>query len=98
MTPTGVRLKKTERILELDWADRGTIRIGTHALRCDCRCAACVDENTGIRILDVDAVPKDIGVGQLRLVGNYALKLTFTDGHDNGLFTWEHLRDLAAKP
>lgn len=27
-------------------------------------------------------------------VGNYALKLTFDDGHDSGLFTWDYLRTL----
>lgn len=28
-------------------------------------------------------------------VGNYAVRLTFSDGHDTGLFTWRYLRDLA---
>ncbi len=27
-------------------------------------------------------------------IGNYALKLTWGDGHDVGIFTWEHLREL----
>jgi len=30
----------------------------------------------------------------LEPVGNYALKPTFTDGHDSGLFTWEYLHEL----
>jgi DUF971 family protein len=29
-------------------------------------------------------------------VGNYAVKPTFTDGHDSGLFTWEYLHQLGA--
>ncbi len=28
------------------------------------------------------------------MVGNYALKLTFSDGHDSGLFTWGYLQEL----
>ena len=28
-------------------------------------------------------------------VGNYAVRLTFSDGHDTGLFTWRYLRELA---
>lgn len=28
------------------------------------------------------------------LVGNYALKITFSDGHATGLFSWEYLRSI----
>ncbi|MBB4197648.1 hypothetical protein CCR94_13055 [Rhodoblastus sphagnicola] len=28
-------------------------------------------------------------------VGNYALRLTFDDGHHTGLYTWEYLRELS---
>jgi DUF971 family protein len=30
-------------------------------------------------------------------VGNYAVKPTFSDGHDSGLFTWEYLYFLGAQ-
>ena len=29
------------------------------------------------------------------LVGNYALKLHFSDGHDTGIYSWSYLRELA---
>ncbi|MBY0308899.1 MAG: DUF971 domain-containing protein, partial [Phycisphaerales bacterium] len=29
------------------------------------------------------------------LVGNYALRIRFSDGHATGLYTWEYLRRLA---
>lgn len=96
MTPTGIRLKKSERILELDWPDGALARLSAHCLRCDCRCAACVDEITGKRILDIAKIPFDIAVETVKPIGNYALKLRFGDGHENGLFTWEHLRALSA--
>jgi DUF971 family protein len=28
------------------------------------------------------------------LVGNYALKIAFSDGHDTGIFSWEYLRQI----
>lgn len=28
-------------------------------------------------------------------VGNYAVRIVFSDGHDTGLFTWRYLRTLA---
>ena len=36
-----------------------------------------------------------VAIRNLEPVGNYALKITFDDGHDSGLFTWEYLHDLA---
>ncbi|MHC4975250.1 MAG: gamma-butyrobetaine hydroxylase-like domain-containing protein [Planctomycetota bacterium] len=29
------------------------------------------------------------------LVGNYALKISFSDGHTTGLYTWDYLREIA---
>ena len=31
-------------------------------------------------------------------VGNYALRFTFSDGHGSGLYTYDYLRKLAARP
>lgn len=28
------------------------------------------------------------------LVGHYAIKITFSDGHDTGLYSWEYLREI----
>ena len=34
---------------------------------------------------------KDVQIKHLEYVGNYALKITFSDGHDSGLFHWQYL-------
>ena len=28
------------------------------------------------------------------LVGNYAIKIRFSDGHDTGLYSWTYLREI----
>ncbi len=28
------------------------------------------------------------------LVGNYAIRIRFSDGHDTGLYSWEYLRQI----
>ena len=37
----------------------------------------------------------NVGLDKLEPAGQYALKLTFSDGHDSGLFTWDYLERLA---
>jgi DUF971 family protein len=34
----------------------------------------------------------------MELVGNYALKFVFSDGHDTGIYSWERLYDLPTVP
>ena len=94
-SPAGLKLLKAENVFEIVWEPAGPAsRYGIRDLRCDCRCAACVDEFTGAKLLDPAAVPADVSVRAVAKVGNYALKFSFTDGHDTGLFTWDHLYGL----
>ncbi len=32
------------------------------------------------------------------LVGNYAIRIRFSDGHDTGLYSWKYLREIDPKP
>lgn len=37
---------------------------------------------------------RDVTIVDVAPVGEYALKLTFSDGHDSGIYSWEWLEDL----
>ena len=39
----------------------------------------------------------NVGLSKIEPAGQYALKLTFDDGHDSGLFTWEYLYELGRR-
>lgn len=92
--PRDIRVLKSTRMFEFDWGDGQPRQVPFHAVRVDCRCAYCVDEHTGRRLLDPASVPADITVTNLELVGNYAIRIHWSDNHASGLFTWPHLRDI----
>ncbi len=94
--PTDIKLKRAERILEISWRDETPRRYDDKQLRCACACAGCVDERTGVRTLDVEAVPDNTGITHMELVGNYAIKFSFSDGHDTGSYSWDRLYDIQA--
>jgi DUF971 family protein len=38
---------------------------------------------------------ENVNITNIEPVGHYAVKLTFSDGHDTGLYSWDYLYDLA---
>jgi DUF971 family protein len=65
-------------------------------LRLACHCTTCRDELTGRELLDPASVPEDIHPAHVSLVGNYAIKIRWSDGHDTGIYTYEYLLSLCS--
>lgn len=61
-------------------------------LRTSCPCASCVDEFTGEKILDDSTVEKNVHPVESAYIGNYALEILWSDGHDTGIYTFRKLR------
>lgn len=89
-TPTRIRRRDPSKVI-LEWADGRSTEFDAADLRRRCPCAACVSETTGQRILDPTSIPDDLTQENLRLVGNYAICLRFSDGHETGIYTFEFL-------
>lgn len=79
--------------LTIRWAD-GVQKIDPRDLRLACRCAACRDEMTGKPLLEPDKVPLDVVPTRIWSVGNYALGIAFSDGHQSGIYTFPVLRGI----
>ena len=95
LPPSDIKARQSEFLLELVWDDQAwTSRLPYKKLRAECPCAGCKDEWTGARILDPESIDPKIAIAEMDLVGSYALKIAWTDGHSSGLFTWENLRKI----
>jgi len=92
--PSRIRFLIDEGVLWLEWPAGASYRIPFRALRQLCPCASCVSETTGQRVLNPDSVPIDIRPTNVDYAGSYALKITWNDDHDTGLFTWEYLNEI----
>jgi DUF971 family protein len=96
-SPQNIRVHKEQRELELVWTDSDISRLPFRTVRQNCRCAVCVDEFSGKQLLAPESVPVDLGLLEVSLCGNYALRIRWSDDHDSGLFTWNHLRSISDK-
>lgn len=93
--PTTIRAIRQAGEFELQWSGGPLHHVPFHLLRCACPCASCIDEFTGRKILDPAAVPPDVAPTQMSFVGNYALKIVWSDGHSTGLYTFDQLAEIA---
>ncbi len=93
--PDKPEVEATESHIHLHWSDGATTSVPNRTLRLACSCALCVDEMTRKPVLDADAVPLDIHAEEVRTIGNYALGITWSDGHATGFFPYKTIRSLA---
>ena len=77
----------------IEWHDDHSTVYTARELRQLCPCASCVDELTGRRTHDAASVPGDLVTQDVALVGNYAITIRFSDGHQTGIYPFRMLRE-----
>lgn len=76
------------------WTDGHESYWTSRDLRCACRCAACIDETTGIKTLSDASVPEWIRPLSIAPVGRYGVNVRWSDGHATGIYAFDRLRAL----
>ncbi|HUX38029.1 MAG TPA: P-loop NTPase [Rectinemataceae bacterium] len=81
--------------LSVSWTDGTKAFVPHRELRADCHCATCVDEHSGERLLKEEDIPDDIAAVEVEPLGNYALRISWSDGHNTGIYPWAQIRKWA---
>lgn len=104
-TPLRLNLKKDEK-LEIQWQDGTTSIYPIAMLRAMCPCALCKNVREGeakkpkqSRSLNIlpGNYSRPLAVTGAELVGGYAIRLDWSDDHGSGIYSFQYLRELAAK-
>lgn len=90
--PTDIVLHTRSRELELTYEDGVVAHLPFEFLRVYSPSAEVKGHAPGQEVLQVGK--KNVEVTQLEPMGNYALKIVFSDGHDSGLYSWDYLEQL----
>ncbi|MCF6334996.1 MAG: P-loop NTPase [Spirochaetales bacterium] len=80
--------------LKFVWSDGTRSEVKNIDLRADCGCAVCVDEYSGEKLLKREDLPSDVKPTDITPLGNYALKITWSDGHSSGIYPYKQIRKL----
>lgn len=96
--PSAIRLDLEANVLHITWGDGHTCAYPGGHLRFVCPCAQCRGHYPGQVPEPVWDAVKDVKVTNAEGVGSYAIRLHFSDGHNTGIFSFDHLRNHEPDP
>ena len=94
--PVGL-MRRDPRTLSLLWQDGHRDDLDVRDLRLACRCALCVEEMSGRKLLDPQTVRADVSPRQITSIGHYAIQFDWNDGHNSGIYAFNDLRELGER-
>jgi DUF971 family protein len=91
--PIDIRLHQASRLLEIKFDNNMECMLSCEFLRVYSPSAEVRGHGHGQETLQVGK--EDVNITAIEPIGNYAVRLVFSDGHNTGLYSWDYLYDLA---
>ncbi len=92
ITAQNITLIRAENLLRITFSDGVTHNLPAEFLRIESPSAEVQGHSQAEKKLV--AGKRQVGITAIEPVGNYAIRLTFSDGHDTGIFSWDFLHRL----
>jgi DUF971 family protein len=93
--PSEIKLHRKSRLLEISFSDGKTFRLPCEFLRVYSPSAEVRGHSPGQEVLQTGK--KEVNINRIAPVGNYAIQLDFSDGHNTGLYSWDLLYDYGLR-
>lgn len=90
--PTGIELHKATKVLDLVYSETERYALSCEYLRVYSPSAEVRGHGPGQEVLQTGKI--NVTINAIHPVGNYALQLVFSDGHDSGIYSWDYLYKL----
>ena len=90
--PIDIKLHQASKLLEIKFDNDTECMLSCEMLRVYSPSAEVRGHGAGQEVLQFGK--EDVNISAIEPVGNYAVKLTFSDGHDTGLYSWDYLHYL----
>ena len=92
MIPINLIVHENSKALELQYEQGKSYRLPFEFLRVYSPSAEVRGHGPGQEVLQTGK--RDVAIVNIEPVGHYAIKPTFSDGHDSGLYSWDYLYEL----
>jgi len=96
--PTNITADRNDRTLIIEWNDGKECRYPFAGLRAVCPCAECQGGHNNMgkpadKLLLRTADDPELNMEKIEAVGTYAVTILWSDGHWQGIYTWQYLYD-----
>lgn len=92
--PLDIAIERAASTLNISWADSHVSKFQLRWLRANCPCATCREEQRAANEDPLSLRPMpSLEIAGAELVGNYAVRLEWKDGHSTGIFAFAGLRN-----
>lgn len=88
-TPTEINLNRKIRSLKVTFDDGEAFEMSCEYLRVHSPSAEVQGHGPGQEVLQLNK--ENVNIDNIEAVGNYAIKPSFDDGHDTGIYSWDTL-------
>ena len=92
-TPSEIKFHQKSKLLEIIFDDNTECMLSSEFLRVYSPSAEVQGHAPEQAVLQVGK--ENVSIDNIEPVGNYAIKIFFSDGHDTGLYSWQCLHMLA---
>ncbi len=93
--PTEIKLHQQSKKLEVAFSDGSRFELPCEYLRVFSPSAEVRGHGPGQEVLQVGKI--NVEIKNIEPVGQYAVVLEFSDGHNSGIYSWDYLYDLGKK-
>jgi DUF971 family protein len=93
--PTSITVHQQSKTLQVAFSDGADFRIPFELMRVYSPSAEVQGHGPGQEVLQTGK--REVDLTALEPVGNYAVKPSFSDGHDTGIFSWDYLYHLGSQ-
>lgn len=93
--PTEITLHQASKQLEIAYADGKTFKLSCELLRVYSPSAEVRGHGPGQEVLQTGK--QNVTINAIEPVGQYAIQLKFSDGHDTGIYSWDLLYDYGLR-
>ena len=90
---TGIQSSDESEALLITWDDNHTGVYPWGYLRGACPCVLCKRDHRGVDIEKIEAV-EGVWLIDWMAVGNYAIRLLWSDAHETGIYDFDYLREI----
>ena len=90
--PTELRVRRASRCLEVAFEDGRRLSLPAEYLRVESPSAEV--QGHAPHEKQLVAGKQDVNIAAVEPIGNYAVRIRFTDGHDTGIYSWTLLDQL----